>query len=430
MSSARRNRGPLTWSRLDNAAKIFPPTVRGADTRVFRLSCELTEMVEPQLLEHALADTLERFPHMQMVLRRGVFWYYLEQSHRSAQVVPEHAPPCAALYSGSRSPLYEVSWWRSKVNLDVFHVLTDGAGAIAFFQELIAGYLALRYPGQCPPPEEGGAVYARGEDGFAKYYQPKGGRYGGQTRAFHLRGQRRDDCALTVLEGVADVDQVLSAAHRYGATLTVYLCAVLMQAIRGEMSQRDLDRPVVVTVPVDLRSYFPTDTARNFFGTIRVSYDFRRGGGMEDIVSAVADTFRTELTAQRLAERMNALSALEHNPLLRPIPLALKNPVLRLSGIIAAWGETAALSNIGRFRLPEEDAPYVRGFGVFASTHCTQLCTCTFGKCFHMGFTSVRLSPEVQRRFFRVLVEEGVELEVRSNDFYAPVQPEDEREGK
>ena len=203
MSSARRNRGPLTWSRLDNAAKIFPPTVRGADTRVFRLSCELTEMVEPQLLERALADTLERFPHMQMVLRRGVFWYYLEQSHRPAQVVPEHAPPCAALYSGSRSPLYEVSWWRSKVNLDVFHVLTDGAGAIAFFQELIAGYLALRYPGQCPPPEEGGSVYARGEDGFAKYYQPKGGRYGGQTRAFHLRGQRRDDCALTVLEGVA-----------------------------------------------------------------------------------------------------------------------------------------------------------------------------------------------------------------------------------
>ena len=71
MSSARRNRGPLTWSRLDNAAKIFPPTVRGADTRVFRLSCELTEMVEPQLLERALADTLERFPHMQMVLGGG-----------------------------------------------------------------------------------------------------------------------------------------------------------------------------------------------------------------------------------------------------------------------------------------------------------------------------------------------------------------------
>ena len=100
MSSARRNRGPLTWSRLDNAAKIFPPTVRGADTRVFRLSCELTEMVEPQLLERALADTLERFPHMQMVLRRGVLSGAVPQAGAGG------AGACAALRCAvQRQPL-------------------------------------------------------------------------------------------------------------------------------------------------------------------------------------------------------------------------------------------------------------------------------------------------------------------------------------
>ena len=325
------------------------------------------------------------------------------------------------LYHGSRSPLFEVSWWRNKVNLDVFHVLTDGSGAIAFFQALMAGYLALCHPEHVAAFPEGTSAYGRTEDGFAKYYQPHSGRYGGQERAFRLRGARPPESGLTVLEGVAETGRVLEAAHRRGATLTVYLCAALMRAIRGEMRQRDLKDPVVLTVPVDLRSYFPTDTARNFFGTIRVAYDFqRRSGEFQDIVSVIADTFREELTAERLSARMNALSALEHNPLLRPIPLALKNPILRLSGWVAARGETAALSNIGRFRLPEPLAPYVRGFGVFMSTHCMELCTCTFGESFHMGFTSILHSPEVQRRFFRLLVEDGVAVEIRSNAFYAP----------
>lgn len=421
MSNERSARRPLSWSRLDNAAKIFPPTAHGADTGVFRLCCELTEPVEPALLQRALEETLERFPHMQMVLRRGLFWYYLEQSALRPAVVPEHAPPCAPLYHGSRSLLFEVSWWRCKVNLEVFHVLTDGSGAVAFFQALMAGYLALCHPEVRDGQADRSSVYGRTEDGFAKYYQPHGGRYGGQERAFHPHGARRSGGGLTILEGVADVEKVLAAAHRYGATLTVYLCAALIKAIQGDMRSRDLRRPVVLTVPVDLRSFFPTDTARNFFGTIRVAYDFgSRSGQMEDIVEAVGAIFREELTTERLAGRMNALSALEHNPLLRPIPLALKNPILRLSGLVAAQGETATLSNIGRFRLPEAAAPYVRGFGVFMSTHCTQLCTCTFGGSFHMGFTSVLQSPEIQRRFFRLLAEDGVQLEVRSNEFYAP----------
>ena len=32
-----------SWSRLDNAAKIFPSTIEKTDTRVFRFYCELTE---------------------------------------------------------------------------------------------------------------------------------------------------------------------------------------------------------------------------------------------------------------------------------------------------------------------------------------------------------------------------------------------------
>ena len=419
MKHKNSTRRPPAWIRLDNAAKIFPPTSQGADSGVFRLSCELAEPVKPDLLQQALEQALAQYPHMQTVLRRGLFWYYLEQSSLHPQVVQEQTPPCTPLYHGSHSLLFQLSYWRAKVNLEVFHVLADGSGAISFFQTILIHYLALYHPDAQIPIVPQSSTYGRREDGFARYYQPHRGQYTRQIPAFHLHGAHQPDNRLTVLEGVCDITELLAVAHRHQTTLTVYRCAVLIQAIHGEMSQRDLVHPVVITVPVDLRNYFPTETARNFFGTIRVSYNFQqRSGTFEDILSQVSSTFQQELTPERLARRMNALAALEHNLLIRPIPLVLKNLVLWIAGILSARGETATLSNIGQFHLPEALRPYICGFGVFSGTHCTELCTCSFEDSFHMGFTSVFLSPEVQRRFFKQLTEDGVQLEIRSNGFY------------
>ena len=47
------------WSRLDNAAKIFPSTSTSRDSKVFRFACQLREEVEPEILQHALDRTME-----------------------------------------------------------------------------------------------------------------------------------------------------------------------------------------------------------------------------------------------------------------------------------------------------------------------------------------------------------------------------------
>ena len=125
--------------------KSSPPTVHGADTAVFRLTCELNEPVKPEILQHALDRMVVQYPNLRTVLRRGVFWYYLEQTNRHAQVVPEHTPPCAQLYQDSRSSLFEVSYWKNKINFDVFHVVADGAGAIDMLQTLVTEYVSKAY---------------------------------------------------------------------------------------------------------------------------------------------------------------------------------------------------------------------------------------------------------------------------------------------
>ena len=71
---------PVQWTRLDNAAKIFPPNTNEKDTKVFRFVCELKEEVDREILQEAVNKTIILFPVYRSVLRKGVFWYYFEST--------------------------------------------------------------------------------------------------------------------------------------------------------------------------------------------------------------------------------------------------------------------------------------------------------------------------------------------------------------
>lgn len=42
--------------------------------------------------------------------------------------------------------LFRVTYYKSRINLEVFHVLTDGMGGINFLRELTYQYLRLVHP--------------------------------------------------------------------------------------------------------------------------------------------------------------------------------------------------------------------------------------------------------------------------------------------
>ena len=98
------------WNRLDNAAKIFPAASFQHDTNVFRFYCELNETIEEEILQRALDETIEQFPTYRFIMKRGAFWYYLEQSEIRPMVHKEEKPPCSAIYDrDEKRLLFEVS---------------------------------------------------------------------------------------------------------------------------------------------------------------------------------------------------------------------------------------------------------------------------------------------------------------------------------
>ena len=80
------------WLRMDNASKIFPATMTATDTKVFRMSAAVRDQVDPDILQQALDETYDYFRLYHAVLRRGIFWYYLEDSEQSHQVQMDDQP--------------------------------------------------------------------------------------------------------------------------------------------------------------------------------------------------------------------------------------------------------------------------------------------------------------------------------------------------
>lgn len=408
------------WTGLDNAAKIFPPSQSAGDTKVFRVTCELAQDVDKAHLENALAQTVQDFPGFMRTIRRGAFWYYLEECDALPPVHEEEDTPCSPMRFGQSTPLFDVSYYKCRIHLEIYHSLTDGTGALQFLRVLVANYLRLAHPQALKDAPEAAHFDPEEamDDSFRRYYDDNQKADSvKEPNAYRLWGLRRDDWALGVIEGKVSTAQMLERARAHGCKMTMYMAALYILAIGKTMIVRQRKKPVIVTVPVNLRAYFDSRTTRNFFSVINVGYTFEKGvePSLGDVIAALQSQFVPAATQENMYRRLNNLSALENKLALRLIPLRIKDWVMRLFYEGAEKKFTVSLTNLGNVQMPEAYTPYIRAFQCLVSTKKLQIGACSFGDDMRICFTSSYQSVSVERNFFRMLAMDGVEVAVTGN---------------
>ena len=414
--------GYSNWRKLDNAALAFPLVTGKNDTRVFRFYCELKENVKPELLQAALEKTMEKYPLFQMVLRKGLLWFYLEHRDIRPIVKEEKKPPCSRLYiPDKKSLLFQVTYDKDRINFEVFHALTDGTGAMHFLQELVQNYLILAHPQDDIPRIENAEEVTHGdkeEDSFSQYYSsdmPKNKEK--KETAVKLKGEKLVHSDMHITEVVLSVKDIHQKARSYGASITVLLTAMMLCSIREEIPKNQQKRPVTLMIPVNLRNYFPSQSMTNFFGWIEVGYTFSETTTFEEVVADVKRQFEQELVKDKIAMHMNGYVRIEKNPFVRAVPLEIKKYFLMIGANLGSRSITAVYSNIGIIRLPEEYKEYIQHFGIFASPNSLQICSCSYGDEMVLGFTSKIPNDSIQRNFQRMLGEENVSHRELKNEF-------------
>jgi hypothetical protein len=471
------------WVRLDNASNIFLAARSDVDTKVFRIGAELDHEVDPVLLQEALDATFERFPLYHAVLRRGVFWYYLQDSDLRPMLERETEHSCAPIYQADRRTLlFRVVHHRRRVSLEVFHALSDGTGALWFLSALLEDYCRRRNGGDEGAAEELSEpeVHELTTDSFAQHFRrrsrqeraarrlaaqeravheeefsreaesavlrieeeepelaepPEAGPGTGPgvetergaadgpatepappapARVLHLRGTRTPDHRTRLLELTMPAAPVIALAKAEGAAMSMYLTAMFFEAIRrtGALEEAPAaTRTLAASVPVNLRQFFPSASARNFFATITVSHTYGQGGdGLGEVARDLQEAFAAEATPDALEDKLRRLIRVERSPAARIVPRPLKDLLLGIANRANNRSLTVAISNLGRVTLPEAAAPHVGRMFFHVSAARPQFCAISHAGLLTISFTSPFVETAHVREFARLLTEAGIEV--------------------
>ena len=403
-----------SWYKVDNVAKVFLATASQRDPRVFRVSCTLQEDIDPDTLNTALRATAQEWPQFQVTLHRGLFWHYFESTDLVPTAQPENKAPCAPLYTPERRNklIYRVTYFGARINLEMFHAITDGNGGLLYLKSIVRNYLALRHPGELDsvPSPNSASAGDLAQDSFRNFYGGTRRRKAEKkTKVYRPHGFLPYD-QLQFFEGHLSARQVLDRSHALGVSMTSYLGACFMLAIYHDMPALERSKPIAISLPVNLRNYYPSETARNFFNSVYVILTLTETDTMQTVAAAFDAQLKEALLPENIKAQMDEYEKLEHIPGIRPVPLVVKNLTVKFFTALEKKHVTAVISNMGRVTLPDAMKPYIKQFAAFSS--CEELFTCvaSYGDDLVLGTASSHRSTNVLRRLYRGFAEAGLQV--------------------
>ncbi len=421
-------RGYIKWDKLDNTANLFPVIAGERMTNTYRISAELYSEINPQALQEAVDIITPKFPGFNLRLRKGIFWYYFEENGKKApRVREEDSYPCRLIHqSRNNSYMFRVTYYKNRINLEVFHVLTDGTGGMSFMRELVYQYLRIVNPDlrQQLGDHLSCATSLNREDSFIKNYRtPKKSVYK-TRRSFSIKGERLPYEGLGVIIGHMPVEQLKLAAKKYQASINEYLVACFAWASFCEYGASiDSKHPLRIAVPVNLRPYFKSTTTKNFF--VMVSAEFIPEPGEEydfqKLLRITSESLRQQITKEHLEDIFSYNVSNERHFIARAVPLFLKNIAIRTVYTKNALANTTTITNVGQISVAEPYAPFVKNIFSLLSLSRGQGIKATissFNGDLSYVFTSIWQDCAIQRRVYSQIAKDGELVQVATNGVY------------
>lgn len=417
----------LAWDKLDNTANLFPVIATEDMTNVYRISVTLSEEIDKDKLQEALNIILPQFLIFRMRLRMGVFWYYFEENLKTPPTVREEYS-CPGAYidkSKNNQYMFRVTYYKCRINLEVFHALTDGAGGIIFLQELVYQYLRLKYPELLEVEKDkiSSGIFLDQEDSYVKNFKKGHSKVYKSGRALKVTGEKLPKGEMGVLHGYMPVSELKAAGKKYNVTINQYLVGVFVYSVYKEyLKEQPSKRSISCCVPVNLRPYYDSHTMKNFFAMVSAVFKPEKENyTFSEVLQIVAESLKTQITPENLDNIVSYNVSNEANKFLRAVPLVIKNAVMKQVYGASAKATTATVTNIGNIEIREPYRKYVEHFYTTLSMSKGQNIKggiCSYNGILMFTFSSVLTDLSIEKQFFQILAKDGVSVAIESNGVY------------
>lgn len=404
-------RPSLLWFPLDDAAKIYPIAMKSSFMATFRLSVYLKDNVEPGLLQLALNFTVKRFPHFATTMKKGFFWHYLNARKRHYSVSREDRIPCTPIrIASSGAPAFRVVYFNNRISIEFFHVLCDGCGGMQFLKSLAVNYLRLRYQLEddsvweytLQTPSAG-----ESENAFEKYRKRVSAAGFMDKLAVQMNGKPVNH-PYRLIHFKMDTNSLKEAAHRYNATVTSYLLALMFIAQKASTDVQTGE--MAIQVPLNMRKFYPSPTLNNFSMYMIIRENIDNIDKLPSLIEDISIQMKEKGTQNNMDRMVASASRFVH--MLRYVPLSMKTAVARqVYGFLGDKVFSNTLSNLGHIDLPDQYASYIESMDFVLGTGITNRACCSlvsFGNTSTFSITQYTTDPSFASAMESLLAKEKV----------------------
>ena len=413
------------WYELDAFAKTYSSIISEGRTTCFRLSALFTENIDIKILKKVSNFLEKKYPFYNSELKKGIFWNYLQQKKTHFMIRKEVTYPCTDIRKDN--PL-RIIYFNNKISIEIAHFLTDGKGALLFFQDLIEKYLEEKY--FCEKTnfqkieeilESSGETEKIKKNEYVDLYEKYLKKVSKETTiksAFHLPIKILEKGQYHVTTGEISINDLKAESKKYGTTIGKYLLAVYFKILLDRYSQAK--NPIVIGVPVDLRKIFEETTYRNFFINITPSVDASLGAySLSEIITYLDNYFALKITKKEFYKSIYKAMNPIGNMIIKSVPYLIKR--LFFPFIFDYYGErgyTTGFSNLGIFKIDKKYEKFLKGLRFLPppSKRCKiKMGVISDNQKIYVNFGNLTANYDIERDFFIYLRKRGIKSKIITN---------------
>ncbi len=410
------------WYPLDNSAKIYPLAMKENWMNVFRLSYYLKEDIVPEIFQIALLLTMKRFPTFRTSIRKGFFWHYIDEIKKRFHVYEDKMTPCSYInVSNIGKQSFKAVYYKNRISVEYFHILTDGYGGVVFISTLVGTYLKLLGKNITHNDIVLNVNDKYQEEELKDEFIDKERTIKTQSlienQAVQIDGKLSNIKPCQILHFDININDIKKVAKDKNATITELILTYLFLTLSYSTSQKGY---IKIQVPVNMRKYYKSKTLRNFSLYVIVSINRNKIKDFASVLKEVQKQMNEKNNANYLNKTMTYANKLVQS--IKYIPIFIKKPIASIVYDFAGdKAMTTVLSNLGTIDIPNdmknhvEKMDFILGTAItnrvlFSMITCSDILTLTICK-----FTT---NTSVENILYNILKENNIKTNIHGSEQY------------